>query len=172
SFLTVGVVGLAVSWYFWTEIDARGQEINRATTSAELTERQRAFNDALLPVALTGFAGAALATVALPMLLPEQDGVPWWSWIAGAAGLGVAGVGAYFLATDGACYGTALLDARCAKQSPHGLLGGLVLAHAAPLLTVPITYLVRSALGDGVRAGAATLRIQPMGAGLSLSGSF
>ncbi|MDQ3032724.1 MAG: hypothetical protein M3Y87_09930 [Myxococcota bacterium] len=92
------------------------------------------FNDALLPVALTGLAGAALATAALPMLLPEEDGVPWWSWVVGAAGLGVGAAGAYFLATEGACYSNTLLAATCIKQSPNELLGALVLGHAAPLL--------------------------------------
>ncbi|MDX2088354.1 MAG: PEGA domain-containing protein [Kofleriaceae bacterium] len=175
SLLTIGVVGMGVGWYVWTDFDSRGQELNRAVTPASITESQRAFDDARTPFIIAGAAGGLLTSAGAALLVSQSDElVPWWSWVFGAAGLGLAGVGVYVMTTDGTCYGNASIGAACARTSPTHLLGAFLLEHAAPLLAVPITCWIRAAIGQGsgVDTGAATLRLDADGVRLSWSGSF
>lgn len=175
SLLTIGVVGFGVGWYFWSEIDVRGQEFDRATTPGAIIDRQRAFDQAETPVLIAG-AASGLLSGAGAALLASQSGevVPWWSWVIGAAGLGVGAVGVYILTTEGTCYGNASVGTECDRRSPTMLLGTFVLEHAAPLLAVPITCWIRAAIGAGAdsRVGAANIRLDSRGFDISWSGSF
>ena len=172
TLLTVGAVGLGISWYFWTEVDARGQELNRVAGPGELTDATRAFDAADTPVIVLGAAGGALSTVGAALLLTQSDeAVPWWSWLIGAAGLGVGGVGIYMMTTEGACYGNPAV-AECQRRSPTLLLGTLILEHAGPLLAVPITCLFRALVGVGADAGTASVSVAPSGVQVSWSATF
>jgi hypothetical protein len=166
----LGLGTLGASWYLWTEVDARGQGLTRVGTAAQLAPAQRAFDDATMLVPITGAIGSLALTISLPMFLPDEHrDVPWWSLVIGAAGLGVSVVGIYFVATEGDCYGNSL--APCSRRSPTWALGTLVLEHAAPLLAVPLTYIVRALLPTS-SVGSASLRIDAGGGELSISGSF
>lgn len=169
SLLAVGLVGLGLGVYFWTEVDARGQELNRAVSSTQLVDSQRAFDDAPTPMLVSSVAGSALSVVGAALLTSQADeAVPWWSWVFGAAGLGVGTVGVYVLTTEGTCYGNPTMFP-CARRSPTWLLGTYVLSWAAPLLTVPITSWIRAAVGADARA---TLAADAEGARFVVFGSF
>jgi len=161
-----GVAGLVAGWLFWSQLQSRESELAILGPMAPgLFESQQSVDDARLPVLISGLAGGGLATIGLPLLLPASDGVPWWTWIAGAAGAGLAGFGAFELAADGDCIGTP-----CTRTEQPAVLGVLLLAHAAPLLTLPIVYLVRTATDDP--HAHAMLRLGPGRAELSLTAAF
>lgn len=111
-----------------------------------------------------GALGSALGMAASPAALPEADGVPIWSWLAGAAGAGVATVGA-LLWTEG----TSCSLGTCDDQTDPAL-GRLLVLHSPPLLAIPITHGVRALLkSDQVQARASFL---PAGAEVTITGRF
>jgi hypothetical protein len=171
AFLAAGLGGFGVSWYFWGELEATGRTIPNAGSPMELGQRQGAYDDAMLPVIITGAASSAVATIGIPMLLPAEDGVPWWTWVVGVAGVGVAAVGVYELTVEGVCYGNSSLGAPCARRQQTGILGALVIEHATPLIAVPITYALRAAFGSSTHAGA-SIQVQPTAAVVNVSGVF
>lgn len=161
-----GTAGLVAGWLFWFSLQSHEDDLAIANPAAMgFVDLQKSVDDARLPILVSGLAGGGLATIGLPLLLPATDGVPWWSWIAGAAGAGLAGVGAFELATEGDCVGTT-----CTRREQTGILGAVLLAHAAPLIALPIVYLVRSATGDP--AAHAMLRWSPSRAELTLGAAF
>lgn len=72
------------------EIRARAPGFKAETRTVTLEEKKMA----TVEITLTAEAGPASADQAKPI------GVPVWAWIAGGAGLGLAGAGAFFLADD------------------------------------------------------------------------
>ncbi len=177
SVLGLGLLGMGMDWYLWSEARARGAAIPRAPTTGEFVAAQRSFDDWLPVVGLVGAVSGALATAAMPLVLPDEDGVPWWSWLVGGVGLAAVGVASYFFATDGECYGNTALMSACTRRAPNALAGALLLEQAAPLLAVPITYLIRAAIGPtqgGARAAdtGASLDLGPSGGTLSVTGNF
>jgi hypothetical protein len=171
ALLAAGIGGLGVSWYFWGELEATGRAIPSATSPLELGQRQRAYDEAQLPVIVTGAASSVIATIGLPLLLPHEDGVPWWSWIVGAAGLGVGAFGVYEMTVDGVCYGNTVLGSPCARRQQTAILGALILEHALPLIAVPLTYVFRAVAGPGSSVTAA-VQADDTSASLSVSGAF
>lgn len=113
---------------------------------------------------IVGALGSAFGTMASPAALPEADGVPLWSWLAGAAGAGVATAGALLWSS-----GTSCSLEKCAdKTDPK--LGQLLVLHAPPLLAIPITHAVRALLkSKNVQAHAF---YSPAGGELAISGRF
>jgi hypothetical protein len=112
-------------------------------------------------------AGNALATGAELVGLPRRRGVPWWAWLAG--GLGVAALGAAVaVAPEHACNLESRLRA-CTQWSEDPLLQPLLVIQSIPLLAVPLTYAISSALGDG---NAASVQTDGHAAMLVVSGRF
>lgn len=114
-------------------------------TGAELTALRDidAADDA--PV-IWGITGAALSTVALPMWLPETDGIAWWGWASGGVGLALAITGAVVQANASSC----VLDRyqRCAETALATDLGTMLLLQSAPFLAVPVVQGIRSLTED------------------------
>ncbi|QQR88844.1 MAG: PEGA domain-containing protein [Myxococcales bacterium] len=77
-------------------------------------------------------AGAVLMSSSLLWLLPPEDGVPWWSWLAGAAGVGLGVLGAVDVLGTGNV------------QSPYS---DMLLWGSVPLVGMPITYILRTIFG-------------------------
>jgi hypothetical protein len=89
-----------------------------------------------------GLAGGALMTAAVPLMrIDVKHGVPWWSYVVGAGGAGLAVWGAIELSKNGQCE-LIDVDDTCLKQHDSLGRGGLALAAAAPLLSFPITHLI------------------------------
>jgi hypothetical protein len=96
--------------------------------SPDQIKQQQKYEDFRL-VPLVGIAGSALATAGIPMLLPSHGPRSAAAWAAGALA-GAAGIAAI-------AFGAA-------KTPSEPVLGGLLLATGAPLLSIPITQLVRA----------------------------
>jgi hypothetical protein len=107
--------------------------------------------------------GGALLTAAVPLARVDVSrGVPWWSYIVGSAGLGLAAWGAVELAKDGKCE-IPLATRGCADTRDSAGRGALLLAGAVPLLTVPIDHLFEWKFGnrhmDGVALALSANRV-------------
>lgn len=99
-----------------------------------------------------GLGSSTLATATLPLWLPQAPGeVPWWSLVVG--GVGLCGVipAAIAFAGDGVARD---LD-RPWERYDTELTGALWLSGAAPLVSVPLVYLIRLAVGPSSGASAA-----------------
>jgi hypothetical protein len=116
--------------------------------------------------------GSVGLTASLALVLPEQKGVPWWSYLFGIAGAGLATYGIYYWALD---------DKECSKHGPagcsrgarHDNLGGLFLAiQSIPLLSIPTTYLIRRFVRAKSADVDALLLLKQEGHSLLVAGSI
>ena len=95
-----------------------------------------------------GGLGSALATTAIPLLMPEADATPWWAWVGGVAGLGLVaysvaeGISAGSSVDSGVGFTEAIARDKIARERPidRSLLLSMT---AAPLVTMPLVYLIR-----------------------------
>lgn len=167
-----GAAGLGVGWYYWVELDAAYGRFDRLTemelTTPEYTVLQDRMKTHRWGVLGAGIAGGTLLTVALPFLLPDEDGVPWWSLVIAAGGAALAGVAIWQLAEPGRVLGPPSAMQRPSTE-PH-FLGALLMSHAVPLLSVPLVYLVREATGD--RGAGAAVEVEDGRAMLRAWGTF
>lgn len=98
---------------------------------------------------LTGF-GAANIVAAEYLLLPESQSVPFLAWIGGVAGIATAAVGAGYLAGGTHCAPLAVrpgadIPLACLNGRADTMFGVELLLSSAPLLNLPLTYLLRRA---------------------------
>jgi PEGA domain len=116
--------------------------------------------------------GSLLATAAVPMArIDVRDGVPWWSYAVGAAGLGLASWGVLELARDGDC-NISFGDGSCADRNESTGKGLVLLGAAAPLVAVPTTHLVSWRSGESKRGPVVAAHVTASGAQLGLRGEF
>jgi hypothetical protein len=90
--------------------------------------------------------GSTLATSAELFGLPRRPGVPWWAWLVGGAGVATLGA-AVALAPEQAC----TLENRlrtCTQWTEDEIFQPLLVIQSIPLLAVPLTYAISSALGE------------------------
>jgi hypothetical protein len=162
----VGLVGLGIGWGFFGDLMGRIDAFRSDSPIAPgFLTRQAAMDDAETAVYATGILAGVVTTVGLPLLLPEESGTPWWSWVIGAVGLGASATGVALLAMDHGC-----LDQACTRDEPMGALGGLLLGHGVPLLSVPLIYLLREATGSSSVTAQASATAH--GAHLTIGGSL
>ena len=87
----------------------------------------------------------------MPLALPERHKTPWWAWVSGGVGLGLAGFSiAWGVTADaepaGSCSSPTLNSTEVRScisrgdQTSVALLTGLT---SAPLITMPLVYLLR-----------------------------
>lgn len=125
----------------------------------------------------TGAGGAGLAVAGMPLLLPERRRTPWWAWLSGGLGL-VATAGAIASAATAA----PKPDRSCAINGPdptpcvdrerdtdRAFVLGMT---AAPLLTVPLVYLLRRGGNEPRTAVQPALAAGREGALVSVRGAF
>jgi hypothetical protein len=138
----------------------------REPTTEEATAR-RDIDSAEEPPVILGITGAVLSTAALPLWLPETDGIAWWGWASGGAGLALAVTGAVLQANASSCE----IDRyrRCTEPSLATDLGPMLLLQAAPLIAVPIVQGVRSVTEDRASVG---LQLGQHGASIRLEGQW
>ncbi|MCG8557159.1 MAG: PEGA domain-containing protein [Proteobacteria bacterium] len=121
-------------------------------------------------------SAAALLTGSLPFWLPERADQAWWSWLSGAAGLGVGVAGALLAIQESRCGADPAGRCRRAELNTH--LGSQLLLQAVPLLAVPVVYAARGSqrTQDRAASGWATsrwlLRIRPRAAELCWHGTL
>ncbi len=118
--------------------------------------------------------GSLAAIGGLSYALPERDGVPWWGWLAAGGGAALVAQGVVSMAGDGGC-ASDLRDARgvCAEVHRNGVLNGsFAFLAAAPLLSVPVIYLLRGKPDLEEPRAVSELRVVPVSGGFGLSGRF
>jgi hypothetical protein len=101
----------------------------------------------------TSSAGAAALVTAMPLALPKKVKTPWWAWLSGGLGVGFAAFSVAYGVTaesgPGTPCDTLVTDpdeARtCVRRSERIATAVLTGATAAPLLTIPLVYLLRPA---------------------------
>lgn len=99
-------------------------------------------------VIVTSSAGAALLVVAMPMTLPRKPKTPWWAWLSGGLGLAAAAAAIASAVTADpkpaqACSVNELNPAACVSRERDTDRAIVLGTTAAPLLTVPLVYLLR-----------------------------
>lgn len=163
-----GAAGLGVGWYYWLELEATYARYDVATPmSLNFITLQRDMNSLRWGVLGAGAGGGLLLTIAVPFLLPEEDGVPWWSFVFAGAGAAVAAVGIWQMTEPGVEVGP---TSDTVRNTEPIFLGGLLLSHAVPFLSVPLVYLVRDASGDP--GAGASVSVDADRAELRVWGSF
>lgn len=100
---------------------------------------------------VTSSVGAGLLVAAMPLALPKRDKTPWWAWLSGGLGVGLAAFSiAYGVTAEsepGMSCSSLITDptaARtCVSRSERISVAVLTGATAAPLLTIPFVYVLR-----------------------------
>ncbi len=166
----VGLAGLAAGWGAYAERVTRGDRLAVALpTDPDYLDRQSRWSDARPGVLLFPAAGAAALSAAVPLLLPAEDGVPWWAWASGGVGTAVAATGLGLALAAAPCSTAQRQDQPCVDEAHRRDLGLLVSMHGAPLLAMPITYLLRPLFGSD---GGAQAAVGPGGARIGWEGRF
>ncbi|MBT8468773.1 MAG: PEGA domain-containing protein [Deltaproteobacteria bacterium] len=135
-------IGASVGLHVWRgDLGARFAE-----SPSNLNDAQQ-WNDARIGVWATAAFGGAAASAAMPLLLPEYPRTPWWGWTLGAVGLGLTGYAIYEGVTMSRCPEPYIANpsavGSCVARGQEAGRLSLALAGAAPLLTVPLVYLLR-----------------------------
>lgn len=162
----LGVGGTIAAWVLTAEWASTSSDAASLEPRDTYAARVRARDSASDRVLVAGSAGLGLLTLALPLWLPEEDGIPAWAWISGGAGALTLGVGAYLTAQ----HESLGINGEAPTQ---GLpLGPLVMMHAAPLLGIPLTYAVRSLFRDDDASSSVAVAVRESEASLRIEGRF
>lgn len=116
------------------------------------------------------FASASLVASEY-LLLPDERDVPWWAWLSGGVGLGVAAVGVGFAVGGSHCGPVAIrpgadLQLACSAGTADAEFGPLLMLTALPLISLPIVFLTRKLFAGAPESLSFT------GHGVSLRGVF
>lgn len=169
-----GVATHLAGWALYAHLmalEADYRKVRDLPDSAEARRRLARIDAFELAPPITALSGAALTTLALPLLLPEArpGAAPLWALITGSAGLAVAGTGAVLLVSGGGCDAFDRLG-RCDDVPATTRLGAMLLGTAVPLLSIPIVYLLRGAGVD--EHGDVALEASPEGFALQWRGTL
>ncbi|MEM7135812.1 MAG: PEGA domain-containing protein [Myxococcota bacterium] len=148
------------------EVDAGGQD----------TSAQQKWFDLRSGILATASIGGAALVAAMPLALPERGKTPWWAWMSGGLGVGLAAFSIAWGVTAEAkpvasCSDPMLSsdDVRsCAKRGDQTGVAVLTGLTAAPLITMPLVYLLR----PRESRIAPTVEVGRTGASVSLRGRF
>ena len=155
-----GVIALGIGWVFELSLEGSWDDLDRFGPGDIMgNEYARTLSDIEnggTPVLISSALGGALLVTSLPMWLPKEDGVPWWSWVASAVGVGVGAVGTYDLVRGGDPIGPQRSGSVVAQPAYRG---ALLLAHALPLMAIPVIYLVRPSEQVEVRASPGSVQL-------------
>jgi hypothetical protein len=95
-----------------------------------------------------GVGGGVLLTAAVPLVRVDVSrGVPWWSYVIGAGGLGLWGYGIYEMVRSNDCT-LAFEDGSCVARRNTDVKGALVVSAGTPLVAFPITHALEYAFGN------------------------
>jgi hypothetical protein len=146
--LAVGVGGFVTSFALLDGSISRGH----VATILDPTDpgyqlNRRNWTDTEMPVLIAGWAGGALATAGVALAMGEEDGTPWWGWVLGGTGVAAGVAGAVLVATASTCGTNNRPTYACVGGTAQADVGSTVMSMGAPLLSVPIVFLLREAIG-------------------------
>ena len=121
-----------------------------------------------------GSAGAAALVTAMPLALPYREKTPWWAWLCGSAGLGLAATSIALAVTapptpDVSRVADPQGYVDRAKRTDGAFLAGV---SAAPLLSMPLVYLLRRDDKRGRAELAPRLLVNRSGGFVGISGNY
>ena len=148
----------------WLQYDNRQERLLRFDTTQDIADFAR-YEDLGALALTTGVTGSIAGVGAVVLLSPEAEGVPWWSWGVGALGLGAGTAGVLVWNSGEACAAWG-----CSTSKTDPVLGQLILLHGAPLVAVPLTYILRDTF-DSPTIGASA-RIGSSSGLIAVEGSF
>ncbi len=128
-------------------------------------------------VVASGAVGGALLVAAMPLVLPYETRTPWWAWLHGGLGLAAA-AGAIASAVTASprapesCTVNGPDPNACVERQRDTDRAILLGATAAPLLTVPLVYLLRPDAPKRERALMPSLTAGRTGAAVFVRGRF
>jgi uncharacterized protein with PIN domain len=158
SMLSAGAASIAASVGLHVWRGKLGDDFSAMPANLDIAQR---WNDVRVGVWTTAAFGGAATSAALPLLHPDYERGPWWGWAAGVLGLGLTGYAIYEGAAMTRCPEPFIADEAatraCVQRGQEAGRLALALAGAAPLLTIPLVYLLRplrvgpsvSVSGDG-----------------------
>jgi len=125
--------------------------VNSVVGGTPDTAKQQQWLDLGVTIVIVSTVGATALVAAMPLVLPKRDKPPWWAWLSGGLGVGLAAFSIAYGATAGSepssgCSDPDLTTANavtCVRRSEHVSLAVLTGVTAAPALTVPLVYLFR-----------------------------
>lgn len=174
---SAGTLSLAAGWItfgYWLGFVGSRAGLDPALSRAYVLGREIEQTEwAGVPL---GIGGAALIAGSIPLWLPDDGirdvgAIPWWSWTIGVAGLIAVGVGAAEAALNSQTVaGPNFATCYCVSSQSMVYLASMLWETGGAALALPITHLVRVAIGPGapsVRASVAST-----GASLSFEGTW
>ncbi len=162
-----GVAALGLGYALEARSRGLGDRYARAEPSdPDFTSRQSDWQSSRYPVYGLAALGGVAASVGLGYALPARDGVPWPAWLSGVAGLGLLASGVVVGLGAHSCGNIASDRVGCVARGKSVDLAVLLSMTGAPLLSVPLSYLLLPA-GSGV---SARLDLSRTRAGLVLEG--
>lgn len=145
SVASVGTASLAAGWSLFFVRRSAG---NNWIDDPNNLDRQAKWLDLGAGLVITGPVGGGLLVAAMPMLLPVHAKTPWWAWLNGGLGVAAA-VGSIVSGVTAApkppesCELNGQAPAACVDRQRDVDRAILLGATAAPLLTMPLVYLLR-----------------------------
>lgn len=164
----LGLAGLATDWVLYSVYTGHQHKLDVAyPMDADYATRVSNRNTWSTIVSVVGGGSSALLTSAMPFVLPRMQGMPWWSYVFGGAGIALATTGLILTAND---------NRHLADDQMHFErtvpLGPLLAMHAVPMLAVPLTYACRALFGDNASHTSASVTLDSRAVSLSVQGSF
>jgi hypothetical protein len=151
----VGVAGLVTGYALLAPRHSAGVDwvigVDAPGGTGENQASQQKWFDLGTGIIVSASVGAAALVTAMPLALPERNKTPWWGWLAGAGGVGLAVFSIAYGVTVEAepatpCSTPVLTSSEVrtcfnrGEQISVAILTGLT---AAPLITMPLVYLLR-----------------------------
>ena len=138
----IASIGASVGLQVW-----RGKLGERFSAMPANLDAAQQWNNARIAVWTTAAFGGVASSGAMPLSLPDHERTPWWGWMSGVLGLGLSGYAIYEGVTMTSCPEPFIANeaaARaCVQRGQESGRVALALAGAAPLLTIPLVYLIR-----------------------------
>lgn len=164
----IGAVGLLSDWIMYGVHASNQHKLDVAFPSdVDYADRLARRNNTSSAVMWWGGVSSTLLTASMPFLLPQRQGIPWWSYVLGGAGAALLGTGIYLTAIDN----THLADDQMHFERSVPL-GPLLIMHGVPLLSIPLTYALRSLFGSTPTQPSASLSVDARAIGLTIQGSL
>jgi len=174
SLVSAGGLALGLAGVYMIQLGTNRDQFTVAEPNDfDFNERRDALDTAQLMVTLLSATGGALSSAATALLVRGADATPLWAWISGATGLGAIGGGIALMASAPSCEGGAAPNRTqrddCGARAGRLSLGALLVSVGAPLLSLPLTYLLKSPRNGTAGETNANLHLRVVANGATLS---